>query len=96
MGAGQLVHLLEVSDMCGDDLILCRFNGDRALRWLVAKFEKAKGAMRRRLQEKRRVWVERRKMRARSGAGAFSSSFTVEEERGWDQSIMEEMKSEID
>ena len=71
--------------MCGDDLILCRFNGDCALRRLVAKFEKAKGAMRRRLQEKRRVRVARRKMRAKPGRGPLVRHLLVmKEERGWD------------
>ncbi|KAL3769340.1 hypothetical protein ACHAW5_002925 [Stephanodiscus triporus] len=83
-GAGQLGHLLEVSDMCGDDLILCRFGEDRALRWLVAKFERARGAMRLRLHEMRRGVAERRREVGgmRDGSGAFSSSFTVAEEEG--------------
>ncbi len=83
-GAGQLGHLLEVSDMCGDDLILCRFAEDRALRWLVAKFERARGAMRRRLHERRRVAAEKRREVGgmRGGSGAFSSSFTVVDEEG--------------
>ena len=37
----QLKHLLEVSDY-GDDLLLCRFDYDKALYWLVQKFNKAK------------------------------------------------------
>ena len=83
-GAGQLGHILEVSDMCGDDMILCRFAEDRALRWLVAKFERARGAMRRRLHERRRGAAEmRREMGGlRGGSGAFISSFTVAEEEG--------------
>jgi hypothetical protein len=83
-GAGQLGHLLEVSDMCGDDMILCRFAEDRALRWLVVKFERARGAMRWRLHERRRWAVEMRRETGglRGGSGAFSSSFTVAEEEG--------------
>mmetsp|Transcript_32684 Transcript_32684/g.53335 ORF Transcript_32684/g.53335 Transcript_32684/m.53335 type:complete len:414 (+) Transcript_32684:90-1331(+) len=79
---GQLGHLLDVSDMCGDDLILCKFSEERALKWLVAKFEKSVWALRRRLQEKKRRGVEMsiELKSMQGGSGAFSSSFTVVEE----------------
>lgn len=74
---GQLKHLLEVSDY-GDDLLLCRFDNDKALHWLVQKFNKAKGAMCQRLIEKKKRNVTSIKRNTESGA--FTSSFTVEEE----------------
>ena len=74
---GQLKHLLEVSDY-GDELLLCRFDNDKALNWLVQKFNKAKDAMSRRLLEKKRRNVASIKRNTESGA--FSSSFTVEAE----------------
>ena len=79
---GQLGHLLDVSDMCGDDLILCKFSEERALKWLVAKFERSVGALRRRFLEKKRRGVEMsiELKSMQGGSGAFSSSFTVVEE----------------
>ena len=79
-GGGQLRHLLEVSDMCGDDMLLCRFVEARALRWLVSKFDRAAGAMRNRVRERRRAEEEMSMSRKGGGHGAFSSSFTIEEE----------------
>eukprot|EP00584_Thalassiosira_punctigera_P007157 CAMPEP_0172533504 /NCGR_PEP_ID=MMETSP1067-20121228/6184_1 /TAXON_ID=265564 ORGANISM="Thalassiosira punctigera, Strain Tpunct2005C2" /NCGR_SAMPLE_ID=MMETSP1067 /ASSEMBLY_ACC=CAM_ASM_000444 /LENGTH=404 /DNA_ID=CAMNT_0013318155 /DNA_START=68 /DNA_END=1282 /DNA_ORIENTATION=+ len=81
-GVGQLGHLLDVSDMCGDDLILCKFSEERALKWLGSKFERAVEALRRRLREKKRSAAERSKelKSLPGGSGAFSSSFTVAEE----------------
>eukprot|EP00571_Detonula_confervacea_P013481 CAMPEP_0172306040 /NCGR_PEP_ID=MMETSP1058-20130122/7198_1 /TAXON_ID=83371 /ORGANISM="Detonula confervacea, Strain CCMP 353" /LENGTH=400 /DNA_ID=CAMNT_0013017811 /DNA_START=54 /DNA_END=1256 /DNA_ORIENTATION=- len=79
---GQLGHLIDVSDMCGDDLVLCKFSEERTLKWLVAKFERAVEAMRRRLHEKKRRAVETKQdlNSMQGGSGAFSSSFTVAEE----------------
>ena len=75
----QLKHLLEVSDY-GDDLLLCRFDYDKALHWLVQKFNKAKEAMSRRLLEKKKRNNVAASMKTKnSKSGAFSSSFTVEE-----------------
>ncbi|KAL7543535.1 hypothetical protein ACHAXR_012810 [Thalassiosira sp. AJA248-18] len=79
---GQLGHLVEVSDMCGDDLILCKFSEERALKWLVAKFERSVGGLRRRLHETKRRGAKKSKelKSMQGGSGAFSSSFTVAEE----------------
>ena len=76
---GQLGHLIDVSDMCGDDLILAKFNDEKALKWLVAKYDKALEALRKRLHNKKRMAAERSKeLRNMSGgSGAFSSSFNV-------------------
>ncbi len=83
---GQLAHILDVSDMCGDDLILCKFSEERSMQWLLAKFQRSVEALRVRLQQ--------HEMRRRSnsrwhggggGSGAYSSSFVVaaeEEENG--------------
>lgn len=81
-GVGQLGHLLDVSDMCGDDLILCKFSEERALKWLVAKFERSVEALRRRLKDTKKKAATRSKelSNMQGGSGAFSSSFTVAEE----------------
>lgn len=91
-GVGQLGHLIEVSDMCGDDLILCKFSEERTMKWLLAKFERAVEAMRRRLYEKKRRYAEKSKEMSsmQGGSGAFSSSFVVEE----DESNVEVAKDE--
>lgn len=76
---GQLGHLIDVSDMCGDDLILCKFSEERAFKWLVAKYERAVEGMRRRLHEKKRRGVEKKEelSNMEGGSGAFSSSFNM-------------------
>jgi len=81
-GVGQLGHLFDVSDMCGDDLILCKFSEERTLKWLVAKFERSVEGLRRRLREKKRRAVQKsHELKSmQGGAGAFSSSFAMAEE----------------
>ncbi|KAL7461936.1 hypothetical protein ACHAXS_002345 [Conticribra weissflogii] len=91
--AGQLAHLLDVSDMCGDDLILCKFSEDRTLKWLVKKYESAADALRTRILDHKVREVKRRNSVTKSndsgGNGAFCSSFHIGEE---DQESMEEEK----
>ena len=79
---GQLGHLIDVSDMCGDDLILCKFSEERALKWLVTKFERAAEAMRGRLHDKKIRFAEKSKELSsmQGGSGAFSSSFIMAED----------------
>lgn len=73
---GQLGHLLDVSDMCGDDLLLCKFSEETALKWLAAKFNQALEALRtRQLQRKRRDLGRREEMSV--SGGAKSSSFNM-------------------
>ena len=84
---GQLAHILDVSDMCGDDLILCKFSDERTMQWLVAKFQRSVEALRMRFQEKRRRAVEMKHQLSSlqgGGSGAYSSSFNIaeEEEKG--------------
>lgn len=80
---GQLGHLLDVSDMCGDDLVLCKFSEERTLKWLVIKFNRSVEAINMHLCEKRRRRVEKKTdLRGiQGGSGAFSSSFVVAEEK---------------
>mmetsp|Transcript_4318 Transcript_4318/g.6624 ORF Transcript_4318/g.6624 Transcript_4318/m.6624 type:complete len:387 (+) Transcript_4318:41-1201(+) len=73
---GQLGHLLDVSDMCGDDLLLCKFSEESALKWLVAKFNQALEALRTRQLQRNRRDLERREEMDVSG-GAKSSSFNM-------------------
>ncbi|KAL7547834.1 hypothetical protein ACHAWF_011109 [Thalassiosira exigua] len=75
-GVGQLGHLVEMSDMCGDDLILCKFSEERALEWLVAKYERSVTALRKRLEEKKRRCAGQSN-ESQGESGAFSSSFTL-------------------
>mmetsp|Transcript_16614 Transcript_16614/g.34894 ORF Transcript_16614/g.34894 Transcript_16614/m.34894 type:complete len:418 (-) Transcript_16614:165-1418(-) len=93
--AGQLAHLLDVSDMCGDDLILCKFSEDRTLKWLVTKYEQAADALRTRILDRKKREVQRRNIATKSsdrgGNGAFSSSFNIGEEC---QEIIEDEKKE--
>ena len=79
---GQLGHIIEVSDMCGDDLILCKFSDERVLKWLVAKYNKAVVALRKRLLEKKKRDGEKTEELSKmaGGSGAFSSSFNIAEE----------------
>jgi hypothetical protein len=84
---GQLAHILDVSDMCGDDLILCKFSDERTMQWLVAKFQRSVEALRMRFHEKRRRAVEMKHQLSSlqgGGSGAYSSSFNIaeEEEKG--------------
>jgi len=88
---GQLAHLLDVSDMCGDDLLLCKFSEESALKWLVAKFNQALGALRTRQLQRKRRELERRKEMGVSG-GAKSSSFNMAEDT--DTKKQEEEKDE--
>lgn len=73
---GQLAHLLDVSDMCGDDLLLCKFSEESTLKWLVAKFNQALEALRTRQLQKKKRDLERRQEMNVSG-GAKSSSFNM-------------------
>ncbi|KAL9181271.1 hypothetical protein ACHAXT_010076 [Thalassiosira profunda] len=93
---GQLGHLLEVSDMCGDDLLLCKFSEERAMKWLTAKFERAVEGLRRRLLEKKRRGAEKKEelSQMQGGSGAFSSSFTVADEKPKAEADGEEKKEE--
>jgi len=80
---GQLSHLLDVSNMCGGDLILCKFSNERTLKWLVVKFERSVEALRRRLSDKkRRATKKSYGQRTRGESGAFSSSFSLAESEG--------------
>lgn len=80
---GQLSHLLDVSNMCGGDLILCKFSKERTLKWLVAKFERSVEVLRRRLSDKkRRASKKSYGQRTRGESGAFSSSFSLAESEG--------------
>lgn len=80
-GVGQLGHLLDVSDMCGDDLILCKFSEERTLKWLESKFDRSLEALRTRFLGKKKWAIQRKKDAASNGTGggtgAFSSSFNV-------------------
>lgn len=73
---GQLRHLLDVSDMCGDDLILVKFSEESTLKWLVAKFNQTLVALRTRQIKGKRRDMEKRKELIGSG-GATSSSFNM-------------------
>jgi hypothetical protein len=100
---GQLAHILDVSDMCGDDLILCKFSEERSMQWLLAKFLRSVKALRVRLQqqhemrrreaEKEKVLNSRRQGEGK-GLGAYSSSFVVaaEEEEKENGNGFEETK----
>lgn len=78
---GQLGHLLDVSDMCGDDLLLCKFSEESALKWLVAKFNQALEALRtRQLQRKRRDLERREEMDVSGGAKSSSFNMVTEED----------------
>lgn len=80
---GQLGHLLDVSDMCGDDLLLCKFSEESALKWLVAKFNQALEALRtRQLQRKRRDLERREEMSVSGGAKSSSFNMVTEEDTG--------------
>jgi hypothetical protein len=89
---GQLGHLLDVSDMCGDDLLLCKFSEESTLKWLVAKFNQALEALRTRQLKRKRKDLERRKEMSLSG-GAQSSSFNMVTEDN-DTKKQEEKKEE--
>ena len=93
-GVGQLGHLMEASDMCGDDLILCKFSEERALKWLMAKFDRSVEGLRRRFQErKRRGAINKKELsNMQGGSGAFSSSFNVAEEQQKKEEGVEEKK----
>ena len=86
---GQLAHLLDVSDMCGDDLLLCKFSEESALKWLVAKFNQALGALRTRQLQRKQRDLERKKEMGVSG-GAKSSSFNMVTEEDTDEKKQEE------
>ncbi|KAL3756671.1 hypothetical protein ACHAWU_002574 [Discostella pseudostelligera] len=83
---GQLSHILDVSDMCGDDLILCKFSEERTMQWLLQKFHRSVEALRVRLNEKRqRAMLKKKELsNMQGGAGAYSSSFVVAEEENGD------------
>ncbi|KAL7517661.1 hypothetical protein ACHAWX_002566 [Stephanocyclus meneghinianus] len=75
-GAGQLGHLLDVSDAFGDEIV-CRFSEARTMRWLRAKYDRCVEAVRVRTEGRKRrmaAWKS-------GGFGAFSSSFAMAEER---------------
>ncbi|KAL3790805.1 hypothetical protein HJC23_004706 [Cyclotella cryptica] len=76
---GQLGHLLDVSDVFGDDIV-CRWSEVRAMRWLRAKYDRCVEAVRLRSVEKKRRRIAARKS-AGGGFGAFSSSFVVADEK---------------
>ena len=81
-GPGQLLHICEANDMCGDDLILIKFSRQRTTAWLKMKFENALAAVRKRVIERKR-WESHRASELtnlRGGNGAFSSSFALEED----------------
>lgn len=86
---GQLAHILDVSDMCGDDLLLCKFSEDSALKWLVAKFNQALEALRTRQLQKKKRDLERRQEMNVSG-GAKSSSFNMVTEEDAEEKKQEE------
>ena len=89
---GQLGHLLDLSDMCGDDLLLCKFSQDKTLMWLVAKFNQAVEALRiRKLQRKRRDCERRQDMDISGGAKSSSFNMVTEED---DRKKQEEKKEE--
>ena len=73
---GQLGHLLDVSDMCGDDLLLCKFSEEFTLKWLVEKFNQALASLRTRQLQRNRKDLEVKKEMSESG-GAKSSSFNM-------------------
>jgi hypothetical protein len=73
---GQLAFLLDVSDMCGDDLLLCKFSEESTLKWLEAKFQAALKALRMRLMQRKRRDVDKKNELIMSG-GAKSSSFNM-------------------
>ena len=78
---GQLAHLLDVSDMCGDDLLLCKFSEESTLKWLVAKFNQALEALRtRQLQKKKRDLERRQEMNVSGGAKSSSFNMVIEED----------------
>ena len=91
-GTGQLAHILELLNMCRVELILRRFDKERALLQLGAKYERARGMMCRQLQEKRRMMMARRKELCgiQGGSGAFSLLFTVTEDDGPINVVVEE------
>ena len=92
---GQLGHIIEVSDMCGDDLILCKFSDERVLKWLVAKYNKAVVALRKRLLEKKKRDGEKTEELSKmaGGSGAFSSSFNIAEE---EPKVEEKKKEDVE
>lgn len=92
---GQLGHLLDVSDMCGDDLLLCKFSEESTLKWLVAKFNQALEALRTRQLKRKRKDLERRKEMNLSG-GAQSSSFNMVTEENDTKNQEEKKEEEID
>lgn len=83
---GQLSHILDGSDMCGDDLILCKFSDERTMHWLVQKFHRSVEALRMRFHEKReRALLKNKELSSmQGGTGAYSSSFVVAEEENGD------------
>ena len=81
-GPGQLLHICEANDMCGDDLILIKFSQQRTTAWLKMKFENALVAVRNRVVERKR-WESHRAYELanlRGGNGAFCSGFALEED----------------
>ena len=95
---GQLGHLLDISDMCGDDLILCKFSEERTLKWLVAKYEKSVVALRKRFHEKKVRGEEKSQELSNmaGGSGAFSSSFNMEvDEKKTEDNSEKEKDSDI-
>jgi hypothetical protein len=86
--AGQLAHLLEVSDIFDDELV-CRFSEERALNWLKSKYERILVVMRARKLEKKRRMAQREK-----GEGAFSDNFVLAEDTYGGQSAHEAAASE--
>eukprot|EP00956_Cyclotella_meneghiniana_P036585 scaffold127606_cov73-Cyclotella_meneghiniana.AAC.2 len=72
---GQLAHLLDASDVFGDDIV-CKFNDDKAMTWLNAKYQRSLLVLRARKLDKKRRLAERK---ASGEYGAFSSSFVLDE-----------------
>lgn len=91
---GQLAHLLDVSDMCGDDLLLCKFSEESTLKWLEAKFQAALKALRMRCMQRKRRDMDKKNELIMSG-GAKSSSFNMVND-DTDIKKQEEKKEESD
>ena len=72
---GQLAHLLDTSDVFGDDIV-CKFNDNKAMTWLNAKYQRSLVVLRARKLNKKRRLAERK---ASGEYGAFSSSFVLDE-----------------
>jgi len=91
---GQLKHLLDISDMCGDDLLLCKFSEESTLKWLEAKFHAALKALRTRCMQRKRRDMDKKNELIMSG-GAKSSSFNMVND-DTDIKKQEEKKEEAD